>query len=45
VSFVIGGQPAIYPVLQPNTTYFFNIKNTTGVGGDMVIELIKPPGM
>jgi hypothetical protein len=45
VSFQIGGTSLWYPVLQPSTTYYFNIKNTNGVGGDMVIELIKPPGM
>jgi hypothetical protein len=45
VSFVIGGSSSLYPVLQPNTTYYFNIKNTNAVGGNMKIEMIKPPGL
>jgi hypothetical protein len=45
ISFVIGGSSTYYPVLQPNTTYYFNVKNTTGVGGNMKIEIIKPPGL
>ena len=45
VGFVVGGQPAMYPVLQPNTTYYANVKNTLGRGGDIKIELIKPPGL
>jgi hypothetical protein len=45
VSFQVGGSSSWYPVLQPNTTYYFNIKNTTGVGGNMKIELQKPPGL
>jgi len=45
VSFVIGGSSAVHPVLQPNTTYYFNIKNTDATGGNMKIELIKPPGL
>jgi hypothetical protein len=45
VSFQVGGSSTWYPVLQPNTTYYFNIKNTKAVGGDMKIELQKPPGL
>lgn len=45
VSFVIGGSSVYYPVLQPNTTYYFNIKNTTGAGGNIKIEIIKPYGL
>lgn len=45
VNFQIGGSSLWYPVLQPNTTYYYNIKNTNGTGSDMKIELQKPPGL
>lgn len=45
VPFVVGSQSTWYPVLKPNTTYYFNVRNTNGVGGDMVVELQKPPGL
>lgn len=45
VSFQVGGSSLWYPVLQPSTTYYYNIKNTSGIGGDMKIELQKPPGL
>jgi hypothetical protein len=45
VSFQVGGSSAWYPVLQPGKTYYYNIKNTNGVGSDMKIELQKPPGL
>jgi hypothetical protein len=45
VSFRIGSSKTDYPRLLPNTTYYFNIKNTSGVGGNLIIELIKPQGM
>jgi len=45
ISYVIGGSSKYYPVLQPGTTYFFNIKNSSGIGGGMKVEMIKPPGL
>jgi hypothetical protein len=45
VPFQVGGSNTQYPVLQPNTTYYYNIKNTTGSGGNIFIELQKPPGL
>lgn len=45
VNFRVGSSLTNYPLLLPNTTYYFNVKNTNGVGGNVIIELIKPQGM
>jgi hypothetical protein len=44
VNYQLGGANTYKPALQPNTTYYFNIKNTLGIGGNMVIDLLKPSG-
>ena len=44
VNYQLGGTNTYKPALQSNTTYYYNIKNTLGVGGNMVIDLLKPSG-
>jgi hypothetical protein len=48
VTYAIGGSSAYYAILQPSTTYYFNIKNTdcgAGESCNMFIELQKPKGL
>jgi len=48
VTYAVGGSSNYYAILQPSTTYYFNIKNTDcGVGEscNMFIELQKPKGL
>jgi len=48
VTYAIGGSSNYYAILQPSTTYYFNIKNTdcaVGESCNMFIELQKPKGL
>lgn len=52
VQWAIGGSSVYYPILKPNTTYYFNIKNQvngvttcSGSACNMIIELQKPNGL
>jgi hypothetical protein len=52
VTYVVGGSSRMYTVLQPSTTYYFNIKNeaygvpTCGSSScNMFVELQKPNGL
>ena len=53
VTYAIGGSSSYYAILQPNTTYYFNIKNEVkgvstcapGQSCNMFIELQKPKGL
>jgi hypothetical protein len=53
VTYAVGGTSSYYAILQPNTTYYFNIKNevngastcAAGQNCDFFIELQKPKGL
>jgi len=53
VNYAVGGSSLYYAILQPNTTYYFNIKNevngvstcAAGQNCDFFIELQKPNGL
>jgi hypothetical protein len=51
VTYAIGGSSSFYAILQPSTTYYFNIKNevsgasTCSGSCNMFIELAKPNGL
>ena len=47
-NYAVGGSSAYYAILQPSTTYYFNIKNYdcgAGESCNMFIELQKPKGL
>ena len=53
VTYMVGGSSSMYAVLQPSTTYYFNIKNEAygasqcapGESCNMFVELQKPRGL
>ncbi|MEO8537560.1 MAG: hypothetical protein ABI533_08525 [Betaproteobacteria bacterium] len=48
VTYAVGGSSAYYAILQPATTYYFNIRNVDCAAGEscnMFIELQKPKGL
>ena len=53
VVYAVGGTSRVYAILQPSTTYFFNVKNVNALGTpsctrttcNMFIELQKPNGL
>ena len=53
VVYAVGGTSRVYAILQPSTTYYFNIKNVNGAGApsctsstcNMFVELQKPNGL